>query len=150
MLPQLCDKPIRELLCISHLLAHSATGVVVSITATGKATECYTSQGRELECHHVTCTSLTGSESSDGSDLLKVMWLAGKSRHLSAICFLGEARTSGKGAYREQSGRQGGCTGQAARGRRAAGPEGSKAGLGSLVPQRNLRGGWQLHALQPS
>lgn len=58
-------------------LAHSATGMGMSTIATGKATECCTSQGRELEGHPITCTSLTGSESSDGSDLLKVTWLVG-------------------------------------------------------------------------
>lgn len=42
------------------------------------------------------------------------------------------------------------CKREATRGRKVEGPQGSKAGLGSLVLQRNHRKGWWHHALQPS
>lgn len=79
-LPQFCAGLIRGAALNLSLLAHSATNMGMSITATGKAIEC---------CLPLTCTSLTGSESSGESDLPP---------HLSAICCPGKARTSGMGS----------------------------------------------------
>lgn len=122
------------------LLAHSATNMGTSITATGKAIEC---------CHPFACTSLTGSE----SDPLKAPCLAGEPSTSAPSAFQGKqgrvergpAEAGWKAGWMHRAGKE-----QATRGGRAAGPEGSKVGLGSLVLQRNLRGGWQHHALQPS
>lgn len=64
-------------------LAHSATGMGLSVIATSKATghECCTSWGGSLSVCHTPQTQSpayhTGSGSLEASDLFKVTWLAG-------------------------------------------------------------------------